>query len=105
MLFFDDSVDLTNSKSLSAFTALPTLYSTSSLNDSYNNNSNNNSNISTTAQNDNDQEDEEIKKAIELSLKEAESKNHFQPAQKKEVKSKEPVNKQACIYVSFCILT
>ncbi|CAB4490033.1 unnamed protein product [Rhizophagus irregularis] len=88
------SVDLTNSKSLSAFTALPTLYSTSSLNDSYNNNSNNNSNISTTAQNDNDQEDEEIKKAIELSLKEAESKNHFQPAQKKEVKSKEPVNKQ-----------
>ncbi|CAG8479425.1 4138_t:CDS:10 [Rhizophagus irregularis] len=32
----------------------------------------------------NSKKDEEIKKAIELSLKEAESKNHFQPAQKKE---------------------
>ncbi|RIA95005.1 hypothetical protein C1645_689367 [Glomus cerebriforme] len=67
-------------------TVPPTLYSTSSLNDSYNNNSSSN-NISTTAQN--DQEDEEIKKAIELSLKEAENKKHFQPAQQKVVKPTE----------------
>jgi hypothetical protein len=81
------------------------LYSTSSLNDSYNNSSNNNnSNVSTTAQN--DQEDEEIKKAIELSLKEAESKNHFQPAQQKNDKTKELlINKQARYMYHFVFLT
>ena len=76
------------------------MYSTSTLNDSYNSN-NNNSSISTTVQN--DQEEEELKKAIELSLKEAENKNHFQPAQQKVVKKEEHVNKQACIYVLFYI--
>ncbi|GBB90479.1 hypothetical protein RclHR1_17460006 [Rhizophagus clarus] len=86
------SVDFTNSKSLSTFTTLPTLYSTSSFNDSYNSSSNNN--IST-AQSNQDQEDDEIKKAIELSLKEAESKNHFQPAQQKDDKAKQQlINKQ-----------
>ncbi|CAG8463950.1 350_t:CDS:10 [Funneliformis mosseae] len=65
------SVDFSSSKSLSSPTAPPTLYS------SFN------------------EKDEELKKAIEISLKEAEyNKNYVQPAQQNIAKKAEPVNKQ-----------
>lgn len=92
------SVDFSSSKSLSSPTAPPTLYSSFNESIGYSNNVNNNNNSnnsisSTTAQI--DQEDEELKKAIEISLKEAEyNKNYVQPAQQNIAKKAEPVNKQ-----------